>query len=236
MKQKDLQTERNTEKKTFGEKFGDFLRKYRTVIIVVLAVIAAAVIAIAVISQVRISQAAASAKELEKANGDYSTWYSETDVTKKAAEEKTLSASLDQIIKKWPTQYAAARALAMKATIAQQNKDWKSAEADWELISTRFSKTYLAPIAIQNAAAAAEEAGNADKSIELYNKLIKNFEGKTVGIPHAYFSLGRLSEGKKDYKAAMDNYTKVVTAYPQDDWTKLAQDRIIYLKAQGLAK
>ncbi len=236
MKQKDLQSLKDTDKKTFGEKFEDFLRKYRTVIIIVLAVIAAAVIAIAVISQLRLSQAAASAKQLEKANSDYSTWYAETDATKKSAAEKTLAASLDEIIKKWPSQYAAARAISMKASIAQQNKDWKSAETDWELIASRFSRTYMAPIAIQNAAVAAEEAGNVDKAIEHYSSLIKKFSGKTVGIPHAYFSLGRLSEGKKDYKNAMDNYTKLVAAYPQDDWTKLAQDRIIYLKAQGLAK
>ena len=97
-------------------------------------------------------------------------------------------------------------------------------------IYEHFPKTYLAPIALQNAAVAAEERGAPDAAIAHYQAVVEKYTGKTVGIPHALFSIGRLSEASKDYAAAIASYEKLLSLYADDDWTKLAKDRIIILK------
>ena len=57
-----------------------------------------------------------------------------------------------------------------------------------------------------------------------------------AGVAHGYFSLGRLAEESKDYANALVYYEKVVSLFPDDDWTKLSKDRIISLKSRGLVK
>lgn len=235
-KNEKLHIDRAGEKKGFNEKLEDFLRANRTALIVTGAVIVVAIAGLAIGSAVNSSAANASTQAIEKLSNDLSAWSSEQDPNKKAAAEKTLVANLDGVVSKWPRQFAAARALSMKARIAEQNKDWAAAEQDWNKIYTGFSKSYMAPLALQNAAVAAEERGAQDKAIGYYKALLKGYAGKTVGIAHAYFSLGRLAESSKDYAGAAENYGKLVSSYPDDDWTKLAKDRIIFLKSQGLAK
>jgi TolA-binding protein len=122
------------------------------------------------------------------------------------------------------------------ARIAETDKDWAAAEKNWLSIYDHFPKTYLAPIALQNAAVAAEERGANDAAIAHYKLVIDKYSGKTVGIPHALFAVGRLSEESKDYPAAATSYAKLLSTYPDDDWTKLAKDRIIFLKTRGLSK
>jgi tetratricopeptide (TPR) repeat protein len=232
----NLHIDRAGEKKGFNERLEDFLRANRTVLIVIGAVIVVAIAGLAIGSAVNSAAANASTQAIEKLSSDLSAWSSEQDPNKKAAAEKNLVAGLDGVVAKWPRQFAAARALSMKARIAEQNKDWASAERDWNKICTGFAKSYMAPLALQNAAVAAEERGAPDKAIGYYKALVKSYGDKTVGIPHAYFSLGRLAEASKDYAGASENYGKLVSSYPDDDWTKLAKDRIIFLKSQGLAK
>jgi tetratricopeptide (TPR) repeat protein len=231
-----LHIDRTNEKKSFNESLEDFLRGNRTLLIVVGVAILVGIAGLAIGSAVSSAAAISSTQRIEKLSEDFSSWASEQDATKKAAAEKTLVANLDTVVAKWPRQYAAARALSMKARIAEQNKDWVSAEKDWLLISSRFGKSYMAPLALQNAAVAAEERGSTDQAIAHYKAVLKGYSGKTVGIPHVYFALGRLAEGSKDYAGAAENYGKLVSTYPDDDWTKLAKDRIIFLKSQGLTK
>lgn len=235
-KNANLHIARETDKKGFNEKFEDFLRKNRLALLICGAVIIVAIAGLAIGSALNNASANASTQRLEKLSEDLTAWSSEQDPTKKAEAEKKLVAGLDEVAAKWPRSYAAAKSISMKARIAEGNKDWASAEKDWMLVASRFGKTYLGPLALQNAAAAAEERGAADQAIAHYKALVKDYAGKTVGIPHAYFSLGRLAEAAKDYAGASENYGKLVSSYPDDDWTKLAKDRIIFLKSQGLTK
>jgi hypothetical protein len=222
--------------KKFSEKLDAFIRANRVVLLVVLAVLVAGVAFIAVYSAVGTATMNASTARIEKLTGDFDAWSSDTDAAKKADAEKALVADLNGVIRKWPRQFASARAYAMLARISQANKDWDGAEKNWVAIADRFPKTFIAPLALINAAAAAEERGANDAASAYYKKVVDKYTGKSVGLPHALFAIGRLAEGSNDYPAALSSYEKLVAQYPGDDWTKLAEDRIISIKAKGLAK
>lgn len=224
------------DQKSLYLKFGDFLRKYRIIVLAVFGAAVLAVIGVAVGTAIKDGQTKASAASLEKLEADYSIYASEQDATKKAELGKTLTASADKIAKQWKGRYAAQKALSYKAKIAESDKDWATAEKSWLEIANGSANSYLAPVALQGAAVAAEEQGAFDRSLADYKKLVDKYSAKTIGVPHAYFSIGRLSEETKDYAAAMTAYQKVVSTWPESDWTKLATDRILFLKTSGLAK
>jgi tetratricopeptide (TPR) repeat protein len=224
------------EKKKFSEKLDGFIRGQRVVILSVFAVIVAAVIVLAVYSAVTSTQATASTLKVEQLSSDFSAWASLEDAAKKAEAEKSLTGGLEGLIKKWPKQFASARAYSILARMAEMNKDWSKSEQAWLSIYKGFPKTYLAPIALQNAAVAAEERGANDVAVKHYQLVVDKYTGKAVGVPHALFAIGRLSEDSKDFAAALASYEKLVASYPDDDWTKLAKDRIIALKAHGTGK
>jgi tetratricopeptide (TPR) repeat protein len=223
-------------KKTTSMKFAEFLRKYRIPILVVFGLAILAVLGVAIGTWIQGESLKTSTARLEKLESDYSAYSSETDAAKKADLEKSLLASADDLVKKYPRIFAAHKALAYKAKIEASKKDWAASEKDWLSIVAATPDSYLAPIALQGAAQAAEELGANDRAVADYKKLIDSYSKKSVGIPHAYFALGRLDEEAKDYAAALAAYQKIVSTWPDDDWTKLANDRIIFLKSSGLTK
>jgi tetratricopeptide (TPR) repeat protein len=224
------------EQKTPYERFSEFLRRFRLLILALFGAIVLAIIAIAVIQAIGDAQLNASTASAEKLDADYAAYRSEQDQAKKADLEKSFLASADTAIKQWPRRYAGLRALLYKAKIEESKKDWAGAEKDWLAIVKASPDSYLAPIAIQDAAVAAEEQDANDRATADYRKLIDKYSEKTIGIPHAYFALGRLSEQTKDYAAALVAYQKLTSTWPESDWTKLATDRIIFMKSHGLSK
>jgi tetratricopeptide (TPR) repeat protein len=182
------------------------------------------------------SAVTASTTRLEKLETDYQLYSNEQDTVKKADLEKALLVSVDAIVKKGPHLFAAQKALIYKAKIEETKNDWSSAEKDWLAIAAAVPNSYLAPIALQGAAVDAEELDANDRAIADYQKLIDKYGSKAIGIPHAYFALGRIAEQSKDYASALVSYQKIVSTWPDDDWTKLATDRIIFIKSHGLSK
>lgn len=227
---------RKEEEKTFSQKLGDLIRKYRTPIIAVFGGIVGIVVLIAVYTSVSATRDEASAVAMEKARASVASWRSEQDAAKKDELKKTLGADLDAIAAKWKKSFAAQEALFTKANIAVQDKDYEGAEKAFLDAAGRMPQSYLAPLALEAAAVAAEERGAADKAQEYYARIVKDYKDLTPNLAHAHFSLGRLAEGRKEYPAAVEQYEKLAASFADSDWTKLAKDRIIYLKAAGLAK
>jgi len=223
-------------KKTFYVKFADFLRKYRYAVLALFGAAILAVVGVAVGTAIKDSAVKASTARLEKLDADFAAYSSEQDAAKKDALEKALLASADDIARRGPRLYAAQKAMVYKAKIEESKKDWTEAEKDWLAIASAVPESYLAPVALQGAAVDAEELGSVDRATADYKRLIDKYSANAIGIPHAYFALGRLAEQQKDYAAAMASYQKIVSSWPDDDWTKLATDRIIFLKSRGLAK
>lgn len=223
------------EEKTFVEKLSDQVRKNRKAILVVVAVIALALVAVAAYSIISNATAEASSMGMEAVRTKIAAWTGETDETKKADEKTAILADIDAVAKKWPRSFAAQEALFVKAGIIAKDGDNEGAEAAYLSAANVLPKTYLAPIALEAAAVAAEERGAADKAAEYYKRIVDTYKAGS-GLPHAIFSLGRLAEGRSEWPVALENYEKLAASYPDADWTKLAKDRIIFIKATGLVK
>ncbi len=230
------QGEKNAEKQRFSAILDGFLRKNRIVLLVALVVLLVGIAGIAIVSGVTSAQKNSSTIRVEKLTDDLDAWSNEKDATKKADAEKALVASLKEVTTRWPRQFASIRAYTMLARIAEANKDFAEMEKDWWAIYASFPASFAAPVALQNAAAAAEERGANAEAIAHYRVVVDKYSTKSVGVAHALFAIGRLSEESKDYAAATDSYQKLLATYPDDDWTKLAKDRIIFLKAHGFSK
>jgi tetratricopeptide (TPR) repeat protein len=133
--------------------------------------------------------------------------------------------------------FGAQQAWFASGQLSMKNGDWKKAAEDfikaWE---TKKKGSYLAPLALMQAAAAAEEAGDLDQALARYKTLIKDYSGQVPGIPRIHFSVGRILEAKQDWTGAKAAYDELAVAFPGDDWTNLANSRIISLKAKGLAQ
>jgi tetratricopeptide (TPR) repeat protein len=224
------------EKKTTYMKFADFLRKYRMVLFIAFGAAMLALLGVAIVTIVNDSTLKASTTRMEKLDADFAAYEAEQDKAKKVELEKSIVDSADSVAKKYKNSFAGQRALSYEARIAEAKKDWAGAEKYWLSIVDSAPDSYLAPVALRAAARAAEEQNSADRALSDYKKLVEKYSDKTIGIPHAYFSIGRLSEGAKDYSGALTAYQKVVSSWPDSDWTKLATDRILFMKSHGLSK
>jgi len=224
------------EEKSAVDKLSDFIGKHKPLFIAVAGVIAAALLFIGVFSIVSNSVTNSSARAMELARTKITTYSAETDTTKKADLEKALIADFDSIAKKWPASFAAQEALYSEASLYASKKEWANAEKAALSAAGKLPRTYLAPFALELAAIASEEQGKPDAAMDTYSRLIAQYKTDTPNIPHAYFSLARLKEGKSDWKGALENYDKLVSSYPDSDWAKLAKDRQIFLKSKGYNK
>lgn len=233
---KDINILNKNEKKNFSDKLADFISANRILFIGIAIGIIVAIAAVGIYTAVSENVATASSRAMELAEQKLQQWSQETDEQKKADSEKTLIADLDAIAKKWPHTIAAQRALLRKAAILNQKKEYADAEKTALDALARNKNSYAAPIALELAAVSAEEAGNKDAAIAHYTQLVKDYLKDNPVAPHALFNLGRLQEEKSDYKAAMASYNQLVSAFGSSDWALLAKNRIIYLKAKGLAE
>jgi tetratricopeptide (TPR) repeat protein len=126
--------------------------------------------------------------------------------------------------------YAGGRAWAIIAGIRGDKKEWSEAEQAWSSAAKAASNTYLAPVALFNAAAAAEEQGNTERAIDLYTSCLARAD-LFPSAPRAQFSIGRLRESQSNRDAALEAYRTLVSKWPGEPiWTNLAQNRIIALQ------
>jgi len=128
--------------------------------------------------------------------------------------------------------YAGGRAWSMLGSIYGRKGEWAEAEAAWLSAARVTSRSYMAPIALFNAAAAAEEQGRLEEAISHYAASISAPAG-FFAAPRAQFSIGRILESRGDYDAALQAYRDVIFGWPHDTvWTNLANSRIIALETR----
>jgi len=235
--QEEMQQEQHNkeEKKSSSERFVDFISKNRRIIIGLGIAIVLIIVAIGIYTAVSGNIASASSRAMELADQKALQWSQETDEEKRAEIESSLIAELDSIAQKWPRTLAAQRALLRKAALLSQKKEYAEAEKTALEAYRRNKKSYVAPIALELAAVAAEEAGNTDAALEHYTLITKDYKKDNPAAAHAFFNLGRIKEAKGDYKGAVEAYNQLIASFGDSEWAMLAKNRVIYLNAQGLA-
>lgn len=224
------------EEKNLVQKISDFISKKRVFFLSLAGAILGILVIVGIYTIVSNTTAENSSRAMEEVRTKIATWNNESEEAKKTEIETGIMADLDKVAKKWPRSFAAQQALFTKSSLYAVKKDWANAETASLDAAKKLPKTYLAPIALESAAVAAEEQGKADIALEYYNKIIAQYKEDTPNLAHAYFSVARLSEAKSDWKAALENYGKILSNFADSDWAKLAKDRVVYLKAQGYDK
>jgi tetratricopeptide (TPR) repeat protein len=128
--------------------------------------------------------------------------------------------------------YAGGKAWSMIAAIHIEQKAWTQAEAAWAAAAKAAEKTYLCPIALFNAGAAAEEQGKTNEAIEYYSGCLSAIADFPAAA-RAQYAIGRLQESRNENVAAIEAYRAVISGWPYDrTWTNLAHSRIIALEVK----
>jgi tetratricopeptide (TPR) repeat protein len=168
----------------------------------------------------------------EEAQSDFSSWSYENDQKKKTVLEEQLLEKIDKIIKNYSGRYAALRGSLLRAKLYFIKKDWEKSARYYLEISKTFPKSFIAPTSMVNAAVAFEEMNDLDKAIKTYTDLVAGYKN-SYEVPYAIFSLGRIYEQKKSYSDATKYYTELEDKHGTSNWTLIAQNRKILLKAMG---
>jgi tetratricopeptide (TPR) repeat protein len=128
--------------------------------------------------------------------------------------------------------YAGSRAFALIAGIHGDKKEWVEAEQAWREAAKKAGKGYLAPVALFNAAAAAEAQGKTAEAIALYSECLAS-PASFPSSPRAQFAIGRLEEKQGNKENALEAYRTLRINWPNDTlWKNLAQSRIITLEGE----
>jgi tetratricopeptide (TPR) repeat protein len=129
--------------------------------------------------------------------------------------------------------YPGSRAYTLIAGIQGDKKEWAEAEEAWRQAAKKAGKSYLAPLALYNAAVAAEEQGKILEAVALYAECL-TFADSFPSAPRVQFAIGRLEEKRGDREAALEAYRTLRADWPNEaTWRNLAQSRIIELDKEG---
>jgi len=219
------------EKTNTGDKINDFVQRNRKGIFITLGTVIALLIAVVAyfsLSDNLNKKAISRLDELGARYADMQFFEDEDYFT----EEVTLF--LDDISKFASKNrgYPGSKAWSYIALIYSGRKDWQNAQEAWLKSAKIGDKTYLGPIALFNAAAAAEERGNEDEAIELLQKCIAH-KFEFPAAPRAQFSIGRLYEQREDFDSALEAYRAVLINWPQMPvWQHLARSRITAIEVK----
>ncbi len=131
--------------------------------------------------------------------------------------------------------FADMNARMVQGRLYTMQEDWSSAAESFLSVETYHPKSYLAPVALFNAAASYEEAGEFNKASEMYQYIIDTQDGNPVAdIVRAYFYLGRVAYQQGDTQEAADIWNMMITMYQSDlaasEWIKLAETILLTIE------
>jgi tetratricopeptide (TPR) repeat protein len=214
-----------------GEKINEFIQRNRKPIVITgasLLIILIAVIASLSLMDIFRNKAIAAAEEL---NDRYETMLPSITEDYFTDDVKSFLDELTDFAKKH-SGFAGGRAWLIIGGIHAAKNEWDQAETAYAAAARTAAKTYLAPIAWFNAAAAAEEQDKTNEAIGYYGSSLAA-PAVFSAAPRAQFSVGRLHETLNEDEKAIEAYRAVISGWPYDRvWTNLARSRIIALETK----
>jgi len=221
--------EKTEQKLDVSDQIAGFMQKHRKPLLILLVLIAAGVAgssAFFLIRGVLEKKAIAAVEEFERRK-------SEIESSGEAAKSEKETALLEEINAFAPSTfgYAAARSYSLAADIYYSRSEWGKAEEAWVAAARKAPKIYLAPVSLFNAAAAAEEQGKLEESIDYYRRSL-TFAGIYPAAARTRFNIGRICETRNDKTGAVESYRELIEKNPDSNWAKLAQSRLIFLESK----
>jgi len=216
-----------------NERIGDLIQKNRIQLLAALAAVVLAVVAFVVISVVREKIQSNALSKVDSLNRRYEaikeslSGVEDPDISRQL-ELGVLFTELTEFENK-NSGFAAARAYSINASISMDQKNWDTAEEKWLKAAEAAPKSYLAPIAVFNAAVAAEEQGRIEQAIAYYSRAA-GYGDSFPAAARAQFSVGRLEESRGNRVSAVEAYRNLLAKWPNEPvWLNLAQNRLLVL-------
>lgn len=218
-----------TKKQQFLNSLSNFLTRYRTVFIVLLVVIIVGLISFAVVREVISRRAEASAVIVEELQRDYQEWLTTADDERKERLEESCREQAQDILNGYPRTYAAQRVFMVLGGMELELENWTEAEKSFKSLYDRFPGSYLSAVALWNLSVIYERTDAPEAARESLETLENEYRDTYPDIPHVLFNLGRMEESLGNTEGARERYNDLIDNFPRSNWTKLAQDRIIFL-------
>lgn len=229
---------------SLASRINSTLARFRTPLLVVGVVLIVAIVVSVVAAQVLDARNQSAAREAEELTQDFDDWVAALPSRTGAGEREIgdeLLATADElrersteIASEYRGTYGAQRALKVLGDLEWEVGSFEAARSAWVSLADSFDESYLAPIALMNAAAAAEQMGEAADAAALYLRVTESQAVGNAETPRAIFNLGRLAEEAGDAARALEWYNRLVDEQPASTWTNLARNRIILLTVEGV--
>jgi tetratricopeptide (TPR) repeat protein len=221
----------NNENDNIGEKINEFIKTHRKAILITVGILL--FLFIGFIAFLSLSDALN-----KKANAAIDELYGRYDELSLNNDEDFYAEDLENLLADLKTfaeknkGFAGSKAWSMVGQIYSGRKDWSLAQDAWLSAAKIGNNTYLAPIALFNAAAASEEQGNLEQAIDLLKQCVAH-KFEFPAAPRAQFSIGRLYETIGDSTAAVEAYRDVLIKWPEMPvWQNLARSRLAFLEVK----
>jgi len=217
------------ENQSASEKINEFVKNNRKAIFIAIGVILVLFIGLIAYLSITDSLNKKAITALDELNGRIDDLSLNNEEDYNTPEVESLLAEFKTFAEK-TNGFAGSKAWAVIGQIYSSRKDWSNAQEAWLAVAKKGNKTYLAPIALYNAAAAAEEQGNLEQAIELLEQCVAH-KFEFPAAPHAQFSIGRLHETLGNKTAAAEAYRVVLLKWPEMPvWQNLARSRIAVIE------
>ena len=125
--------------------------------------------------------------------------------------------------------FAGAKASLLKANVLFDEGKYQEAYDLYIAIANANSKEYFAPLCYMNAAAAAENMGNADDALELYTKVWDVYGKDAPEAPKALLGQARIIEANGDVELASSIYNQLADEFPSSYYAALAEAKLLVL-------
>jgi tetratricopeptide (TPR) repeat protein len=213
------------EKVSLKDQINDFIQRNRKVIFTITVIVVILFFGTVLFLVVKDNIDKAAIAEIEVLNRRYQELRFNVNEEFFADEISSLLADLEVIGRK-RSGYAGGKAWITIAAVHAARHEWEQAEEAYLNAARKGARTYLGPVALFNAAAAAEEQGKYELAIELLEQcLAHRFEFPAA--PRAQFSIGRLNEQIGNFTAAAESYRAVLVNWPNlPVWQQMARSRI----------
>ena len=217
MATKNLQKEENltAEEKMIG-KVSSFYEKNRKLIIIVTLVVIVAIVG--AIIGIGVSNSAKNNAQIKIANLEQR--YGEL-ILEENPDYSSLISDLEPMVK--GSSYPSVKAAYLLGLAYYEQKNYASAQSYFEKVYELNSKVYLAPVALVNAAACAEDQGNTAKALELYNQVSSDYPESGVAAKAA-FNAARINLLKGNIQLAQASFAQLASSYPNSEYGKLAKN------------
>ncbi|MGM0431695.1 MAG: tetratricopeptide repeat protein [Spirochaetota bacterium] len=221
------------ENKSLSQKLNDFIAHNRKVLIIIAVSIAVIIIAIGLTTYIRdrnLRDAVSTVEELSRTYEELAEIEQDSSEYQETAEN--LKRQLLEVVEDNNNNYPHMKAKLLLGNIYAEEGSYREAADAFDELSENYADTHIAAAAIASHAASLEMLSEYDAAIDRYQYIIDTFGRTSAETSHAYFSIGRLYETTDRQELAQATYEQLVSEYPQSEWSKLAQTRLIQMEIQ----